>query len=91
MLQALHDEKVRCLLFGDMQWPSTVTRATMDIDIPVLPEAENAKAVVRALHHFGTPLQNLTREDLLTDGTVFQLGAAQKKNRYYRRRVRARF
>jgi len=34
--------------------------------------------VLRALHHFGTPLQNLTWEDLLTDDTVFQLGAAQR-------------
>jgi hypothetical protein len=46
-------------------------RATMDIDIWIMPEPENADAVLRALRRFGAPLHNITQEDLQTDGTVF--------------------
>ena len=51
----------------------------MDIDIWVMPAPENAEAVLRALRRFGAPLQNITREDLLTDGTVFQIGVAPRR------------
>jgi len=54
-------------------------RATMDIDIWVMPALENAEAVFRALRRFGAPLQNITREDLQTDGTVFQIGVAPRR------------
>ena len=54
-------------------------RATMDIDIWVMPKSENAEAALRALRRFGAPLQNITREDLLTDGTVFQIGVAPRR------------
>jgi len=54
-------------------------RATMDIDIWVMPAPENAEAVLRALRRFGAPLQNITREDLQTDGTVFQIGVAPRR------------
>jgi hypothetical protein len=54
-------------------------RATMNIDIWVMPAPENADAVLRALRRFGAPLQNITREDLLTDGTVFQIGVAPRR------------
>ena len=54
-------------------------RVTMDIDIWVMPEPENAEAVLRALRRFGTPLQNITREDLQTDGMVFQIGVAPRR------------
>jgi hypothetical protein len=40
---------------------------------------ENADAVLRALRRFGTPLHNLTKEDLLQDGTVFQIGVAPRR------------
>ena len=54
-------------------------RATMDIDIWILPKSENAEAVLRALRRFGAPLQSITWEDLLTDGTVFQIGVAPRR------------
>ena len=54
-------------------------RATMDIDIWVMPEPGNAEAVLRALRRFGAPLQNITREDLQTDGMVFQIGVAPRR------------
>jgi hypothetical protein len=40
---------------------------------------ENADAVLRALKRFGTPLQNLTKEDLLKEGTIFQIGVAPRR------------
>jgi hypothetical protein len=51
----------------------------MDIDIWVMPSSENAEAVLRALRRFGAPLQNLTKQDLERDGTVFQIGVAPRR------------
>jgi len=80
MLQALHDEKVRFLLVGAYAMAAYgYLRATMDIDIWVMPAPENAEAALRALRRFGAPLQNITQEDLRTDGTVFQIGVAPRR------------
>jgi len=54
-------------------------RATMDIDIWVMPSSRNADAVLRALHRFGAPLHNLTKEDLQRDETIFQIGVAPRR------------
>ncbi len=43
-------------------------RATMDIDIRVMPSPENADAVLRALRRSGAPLQNLSV--MLIDGLM---------------------
>jgi len=51
----------------------------MDIDIWVMPSPDNAEAVLRALHSFGAPLQNLAKKDLEEDGTVFQIGVAPRR------------
>ena len=80
MLQSLADEKVRFLLVGAYALAAHgYPRATMDIDIWVMPSAENADAVLRALRRFGTPLHNLAREDLQKDGTIFQIGVAPRR------------
>ena len=80
MLHALSDEKVKFLLVGAYALAAHgYPRATMDIDIWVMPSPENADAVLRALRRFGTPLQKLTREDLQKDGTVFQIGVAPRR------------
>jgi hypothetical protein len=49
-------------------------RATKDLDVWVRPEAENALRVLRALRAFGAPLHDLTSEDLVQPGVVFQIG-----------------
>ena len=51
----------------------------MDIDIWVMASPENADAVLRALSRFGASLHNLTKEDLLKDGTIFQIGVAPRR------------
>jgi len=80
MLHALSDEKVRFILVGAYALAAHgYPRATMDIDIWVMPSPENADAVLRALRRFGAPLHNLTKEDLQKDGTIFQIGVAPRR------------
>ncbi len=80
MLRALSDERVKFLLVGAYALAAHgYPRATLDIDIWVMPSSENAEAVLRALQHFGAPLHNLTQEDLQKDGTVFQIGVAPRR------------
>lgn len=80
MLQALADEKVRFLLVGAYALAAHgYLRATMDIDIWVMPSPWNADAVLRALRRFGAPLHDLTAADLQADGTVFQIGVAPRR------------
>jgi len=80
MLLALADEKVKLLLVGAYALAAHgYPRATMDIDIWVMPSPENADAVMRALRRFGAPLHNLAKGDLETDGTVFQIGVAPQR------------
>jgi hypothetical protein len=80
MLQALVDEKARFLLVGAYALAAHgYLRATMDIDIWVMPSPQNADAVLRALQCFGAPLHDLTANDLQMDGTIFQIGVAPRR------------
>lgn len=80
ILLALSDEKAKFLLVGAYAMAAHgYPRATMDIDIWVMPSPDNADAVLRALRRFGAPLQDLTREDLQTDGIIFQIGVAPRR------------
>ena len=51
-------------------------RSTMDIDLWVMPEPENALLVLQALDDFGTPPGDLSAEDLQKEGLIFQIGVA---------------
>ena len=80
MLRALSDENVRFILVGAYALAAHgYPRATLDIDIWVMPSPQNAEAVLRALSRFGAPLHNLTKEDLQRDGTIFQIGVAPRR------------
>jgi hypothetical protein len=80
MLQALADEKVEFLLVGAYALAAHgYPRATMDIDIWVMPSPDNAEAVLRAVRRFGAPLHTLTKSDLEKEGTVFQIGVAPRR------------
>ncbi|MCP3890926.1 MAG: hypothetical protein GY702_18945, partial [Desulfobulbaceae bacterium] len=80
ILHALSDENVRFILVGAYALAAHgYPRATMDIDIWVMPSQDNAEAVLRALRSFGSPLHNLTQKDLEVDGTIFQIGIAPRR------------
>jgi hypothetical protein len=80
MLQCLADENVKFMLVGAYALAAHgYPRATMDIDIWVMPSPENAGAVIRALHRFGAPADNLTAADLQKDDTIFQIGVAPRR------------
>lgn len=80
MLRALSAEGVRYLLVGAYALAAHgYPRATMDIDIWIMPSPENADAVLRAIERFGAPLHDLSKNDLMTEGTVFQIGVAPRR------------
>ncbi|NIA16487.1 MAG: hypothetical protein GWP08_20700, partial [Nitrospiraceae bacterium] len=80
MLHALSDGKVKYLLVGAYAMAvHGYPRATVDIDIWVMPSSENAEAVLHALSRFGAPVHDLTKHDLQTPGTVFQIGVAPRR------------
>lgn len=49
-------------------------RATGDLDVWIECSDSNAARTMDALRAFGAPIQDLTRTDLLTPGTVYQIG-----------------
>ena len=51
-------------------------RATIDLDIWILADQENARKVYAALGEFGAPLGGVNPEDFAQDGTIFQIGVA---------------
>jgi len=60
ILHALSDEKAKFLLVGAYALAAHgYPRATMDIDIWVMPSPQNSDAVLRALRRFGAQLHNL--------------------------------
>lgn len=80
MLQALVAEKVNFLLVGAYALAAHgYPRATMDIDIWVMPSPDNADGVLRALLRFGAPLHNVSRADFEKEGTLFQIGVAPRR------------
>jgi hypothetical protein len=80
ILHALAGESAKFLLVGAYAMAAHgYLRATMDIDIWVLPSPDNARAVLRALKRFGAPLHDLTEADLQKDDTIFQIGVAPRR------------
>lgn len=80
MLCALRDEGVRFVLVGAYALAAHGhVRATMDIDIWVMPAPDNAAAVLRALKRFGAPIEGLHPSDFELPGTVFQIGVAPRR------------
>lgn len=54
-------------------------RATGDLDLWIRSTAANAERVWAALVAFGAPLHDLTRDDLISDDLVFQIGIAPNR------------
>ena len=80
ILLSLHEEKAEYILVGAYALAAHgYPRATMDIDIWVKPSPENSDSVLKALKRFGAPLNTLTKNDLLLDDTIFQIGVAPRR------------
>src|SRR5512134_250317 len=75
LLRAFIDHDVRFLVVvGYALAVHGHPRATGDLDVWVECSAANAERTYAALRAFGAPLGDLTLRDLVTPGTVFQIG-----------------
>ena len=77
MLKCLNKAGVDYIMVGG--WAVNLhgyVRATIDLDIWILADQENARKVYAALGEFGAPLENVRPEDFAADGTIFQIGVA---------------
>ena len=67
LLKLLREHKVRFVVIGATAFPvHGYSRATLDIDLFIKPEASNAKRVLKALSEFGYDVSDITIDDLLT-------------------------
>lgn len=80
MLSALNDASAEYLVVGAyalaIYGPA---RSTGDFDIWIRSTPENADRVWKALDKFGAPRRNLSRKDLQTANTVFQIGVVPNR------------
>src|SRR5262245_16344014 len=80
ILSAFCEEKVDFMLVGAYAVAAHgLPRATGDIDLWIKCSETNADRVWVALQKFGAPLSNITKKDLLTPGTVVQLGVTPRR------------
>ena len=77
MLKCLNKAGVDYIMVGG--WAVNLhgyVRATVDLDIWILADQENARKVYAALGEFGAPLAGVRPDDFAADGTIFQIGVA---------------
>lgn len=77
MLKCLNKAGVDYIMVGG--WAVNLhgyVRATIDLDIWILADQENARKVYAALGEFGAPLGAVKPADFAQDGTIFQIGVA---------------
>lgn len=80
LLHALSDSGAEFLVVGAYALAvHGIPRATGDIDVWVRPDGPNAARVMTALQRFGAPLHDLTVEDLMAPGMVFQIGLPPRR------------
>jgi predicted nucleotidyltransferase len=66
LLKLLNDHKVRYVIIGAYAFPFYgYARATIDIDIFIQPEKDNAEKTLKALSDFGYDVSELAIEDML--------------------------
>jgi len=67
LLRSLRDHAVECVVIGATAFPiHGYARATLDIDVFIRPERENAERTLAALRAFGYDVTDLSVDDLLT-------------------------
>ncbi len=77
MLKCLNASGVDYILVGG--WAVNLygyIRATVDLDIWILADRENARRVYAALCEFGAPMSDVKPEEFAEDGIIFQIGVA---------------
>lgn len=68
LLKLLKENKVDFLIIGATAFPVYgYSRATLDIDIFIRAEKENAKKILNSLKKFGYDISDITTEELLTN------------------------
>jgi len=73
----LSEKKVKFLLVGAYAMAvHGYPRSTMDIDLFVMPDPENALLVFDSLTDFGASVNDLSIDDLQKEGLIFQIGVA---------------
>jgi predicted nucleotidyltransferase len=67
LLKSLNAHRVEFVIIGATAFPiHGYARATLDIDLFIRPEPENASRLLEALTDFGYDISDITLEDLLT-------------------------
>lgn len=80
ILQCFVDEGVEFLLVGAYAMAAHgYVRATLDMDLWIMPSAANAEAVLKALRQFGAPVARVSARDLQTENIIFQIGVAPRR------------
>ena len=80
ILCAFSERKVKFILIGAYAMAAHgYPRSTMDIDLWIMPDPENAPLVLKALDDFGAPTGNLDVNDFLKEGLIFQIGVAPRR------------
>ena len=77
MLKCLNKASVDYILVGG--WAVNMygyIRATVDLDIWILADADNARKVYAALAEFGAPVSEMKPEEFAEYGMIFQIGVA---------------
>ncbi len=75
LLKTFNDAAVKYLVVGGYAYAEHVEpRYTKDLDVWIERSDENADRVLEALHEFGAPLRELTKTDLMSPGTFYQIG-----------------
>ena len=77
MLKCLNKAEVDYIMVGG--WAVNMygyVRATVDLDIWILADAENARRVYTALVEFGAPVAEMKPDDFAEYGMIFQIGVA---------------
>jgi predicted nucleotidyltransferase len=80
LLHCLNDFKVKYLVIGGYAVSYYAEpRYTKDLDLWVEASDRNAKNLIKALTHFGAPVDNLSFKDFATPGTIFVFGVAPNR------------
>ena len=80
ILRILSEKKVKYLLVGAYAMAAHgYPRSTMDMDLWIMPNLENAVLVLQALEDFGAPTGDLSLEDLQKEDIIFQIGVAPRR------------